>query len=121
MERPKAFYEKNSSQYIDDLTQLKPMATLVAALRLTCFLVFAWAIYKWIATHNTGWMVATVVLAVAFVILVRIAWRMNDRIALLQKLQFINNNELNVLHHQPNAFDHGAAFSSNDNNSGDLD
>lgn len=122
MEQPIAFYEKNTSQYIDDLTQLKPMAALVAILRLACFLVFAWATYKWIATHSTGWMVTTLLLAVAFVILVRIAWRMNDRIALLEKLLFINNNELNILRHiQPNLFDNGAAFSSNDNNSGDLD
>jgi DNA mismatch repair ATPase MutS len=121
MEQPVAFYEKNSSQYIDDLTRLKPMATLVATLRLACFLVFAFAIYKWIATHSTGWMVTTLLLAIAFIILVRVAWRLNDRIALLTKLQFINNNELNVLQHRPNDFDHGAAFSSIDNNSGDLD
>jgi DNA mismatch repair ATPase MutS len=121
MEQPISFYEKNTSQYIDDLRQLKPLATLVATLRLACFLVFAFATYKWIANHSSAWMVTALVLAIAFVVLVRIAWRMNDRIALLQKLQFINNNELNVLRHLPNQFDHGAAFSSNDNNSGDLD
>jgi DNA mismatch repair ATPase MutS len=90
-------------------------------LRLACFIVFAWATYKWIAGHSTGWLVTALLLAVAFVVLVRIAWRLNDRVALLQKLLFINNNELNVLRHLPNSFDHGAAFSSNDNNSGDLD
>jgi DNA mismatch repair ATPase MutS len=121
MEQPISFYEKNSSQYIDDLKRLKPMAAMVATLRLACFLVCAFATYKWIATHSTGWMVTALLLAIAFAVLVRIAWRMNDRIALLQKLQFINNNELNVLRHLPNQFDHGAAFSSNDNNSGDLD
>ncbi len=94
MEQPIAFYEKNSRQYLDDLTQLKPMAALVALLRLACFLVVGFAIYKWIASHSTFWMVTTLLLAIAFIILVRIAWRMNDRIALLQKLLFINNNEI---------------------------
>ena len=86
MEQPIAFYEKNTSQYIDDLTQLKPMAALVAILRLACFLVCAWATYKWIATHSSGWMATALLLAIAFAVLVRIAWPMNDRIALLEKI-----------------------------------
>lgn len=121
MEQPIAFYEKNTGKYIDDLTQLKPMAALVAVFRLACFLVIGFTTYKWIANHSTGWMVTTLLLVIAFIILVRVAWLMNDRIALLEKLLFINNNEMNVLRNLPNEFDNGAAFSSNDNNSGDLD
>ncbi|OQP60226.1 MutS-related protein [Niastella populi] len=121
MEPTIVYYEEKVQSYKEALQKIKPVTTLIAALRLACFVVFGWAIYKYIVTNSTGWMAATLLLAAAFAILVRIAWRLNDRKALLEKLLFINTNELNVLRHLPNKFENGAAFSSNDNNSGDLD
>ncbi len=121
MEPTIVYYQEKVQSYKEALQKIKPVTTLVAALRLACFIVFGWAIYKWIATHNSGWMAATLLLGAAFAILVRIAWRLNDRKALLEKLLFINTNELNMLRHLPNEFENGAAFTSNDNNSGDLD
>jgi DNA mismatch repair ATPase MutS len=121
MESTIVFYEEKVQSYKEALQRIKPIATTVAALRLACFFIFGWAVYKWIVSHSAGWMVATLLLAAAFAILVRIAWRLNDRKALLEKLLFINTNELNVLLHLPNAFENGVVYSSNDNYSGDLD
>ncbi|OQP62566.1 hypothetical protein A3860_28150 [Niastella vici] len=121
MESTIAFYEKKVHYYIDALQRIRPFATLVAALRLACFFVFAWAIYKWIAGNSTIWMMATVLFAVGFSVLVRMAWRLNDRKVLLEKLLFINNNELNVFRYRPNGFRDGQSFATHDNNSGDLD
>jgi DNA mismatch repair ATPase MutS len=116
-----AYYKERVQFYQDALKRLQPVSTLVAGLRLTCFFVFIYAAYRWIITHNTMWMALTLFLVVAFIVLVRIAWRLNDRKALLEKLLFINTNELHVLQYEPNRFNNGESFISNDNYSGDLD
>jgi hypothetical protein len=122
MESTITFYEEKVQYYKDALQRIKPVTTGVAALRLACFFAFAWAIYQWITSSNsTTWIICTALLAVVFVVLVRMAWRLNDRKTLLEKLLFINTNELNVLRYQPNGFDDGKAFISYDNISGDLD
>src|SRR6058998_3458883 len=96
-----AFYEEKVHYYIDALQRIKPFAALVAALRLACFFLFAWAVYKWITGNSTAWIIATGLLAAAFAVFVRVAWRLNDRKGLLEKLLFINTNELNVLRYRP--------------------
>jgi DNA mismatch repair ATPase MutS len=121
MESIITFYEEKVQFYKDALQRLQPVATLVAGLRLACFFIFVWTGYKWIVSHNTNWMIATLLLVVAFAVLVRVAWRLSDRKALLEKLLFINTNESGVLQYQPNQFNNGAAFINSDNNSGDLD
>jgi DNA mismatch repair ATPase MutS len=121
MESPIAFYEEKIQYYNNALKRIQPVTTGVAALRLACFLGCSWALYQWIVTHSTGWMVATLLLAALFAIGVRIAWRLSDRKALLEKLLFINTNELAILQHQPNQFNNGEIFLSSDAISGDLD
>jgi len=116
-----AFYEEKVQHYINELTRLRPYATGVAALRMMCFGGFAWSVYKWASVHSTAWIIITLVLAIVFAILVRIAWRLNDRKALLEKLLFINNNELSVLQNKPNQFGNGGEFLSYGSISGDLD
>ena len=116
-----AFYEEKVSYYNNALTRLKPYATGVAALRMACFGGFAVGVYKWISTHSTAWIITTLLLAIGFAVLVRIAWRLNDRKVLLEKLLFINTNELNVLQNKPNQFDNGGEFLSYGSISGDLD
>jgi hypothetical protein len=116
-----AFYEEKVQHYKNALTRLRPYATGVAALRMTCFGGFAWSVYKWASVHSTAWIITTLILAIGFAILVRIAWRLNDRKVLLEKLLFINTNELNVLQNKPNQFDNGGAFLSYGSISGDLD
>lgn len=116
-----SFYEEKVQYYNKALTSIRPYTTLVAALRLVCFGAFACAVYKWISSHSTGWITGTLLLAAVFAILVRMAWRLNDRKALLEKLLFINTNECQVLQNKPNQFGNGDAFVSHDQISGDLD
>jgi len=116
-----AFYDEKIRHYNNALIRIKPHAALVAVLRMVYFGAFAWAAFKWIATYSTGWMVTALLLAVAFAVLLRIAWRLNDRKALLEKLVFINTNELHVLQNEPNQFSDGGSFLKNDDISGDLD
>jgi hypothetical protein len=121
MESVIGFYKEKVQFYQDALKRLQPVATLVAVLRLACFFVFAYAAYRWISGHTPAWAISTLLLVAAFSILVRVAWRLNDRKALLEKLLFINKNELDVLQHQPSKFNNGESFLSNDGYAGDLD
>ncbi len=116
-----AFYEEKVKYYTDALTRLRPYAAGVAVLRMVAFGGFAWGVYKWISVHNTAWILTTLLLAIGFAVLVRIAWRLNDRKVLLEKLLFINTNELNVLQNKPNQFGNGEEFLSYGSISGDLD
>jgi hypothetical protein len=116
-----AFYEEKVQYYNNALIRLKPSATGVAALRMACFGGFVWGVYKWATIHSTAWIITTLLLAIGFAILIRIAWRLNDRKVLLEKLLFINTNELNVLQNKPNQFDNGGEFLSYASISGDLD
>jgi hypothetical protein len=115
------FYKQQVQFYRQALNRLQPVATLVAGLRLASFLVLLFSLYNWIFLHRTPWMTVALVLAVLFIVLIRIAWTLNDRKALLEKLLFINTNELDVLQYKPGKFSNGAAFISNENYSGDLD
>ncbi len=103
------------------MARLSPYTTAVAALRMACFGGFAWGVYKWASTLSTAWIITTLLLAIGFAILVRIAWQMNDRKVLLEKLLFINTNELQVLQNKPNQFHNGEEFLSYGSISGDLD
>src|SRR5687768_11536155 len=102
MESTIAFYEEKVQFYKEALQRIQPVATLVAILRLACFFVFVFTGYKWIVSHSSSWMIATLLLVIAFIVLVRVAWRLSDRKALLEKLFFINTNELAVVQYQPN-------------------
>ena len=121
MESIIGYYKEKVRFYQDALSKLQPITTLVAALRLACFILFAFAGYKWVAMHSQAWLLVTLLVILIFIVMVRIAWRLNDRKALLEKLLFINTNELNILQHQPSQFSNGESFISNDNYSGDLD
>jgi len=121
MESVIGFYKEKVQFYQDALKRLQPVTTMVAGLRLACFFIFGYAVWRWISGHTSTWMTITLLLIAAFSVLVRIAWRLNDRKALLEKLLFINKNELDVLQHQPNLFNNGESFLSNDGYAGDLD
>jgi hypothetical protein len=118
---PQSWYKGKIDQYTQELGRLKRIITTIAVSRLISFIVFALAVYKWITTHTNEWMITTIVLLVIFIVLVRMAIRLNEQKALLEKLLFINTNEQGVLRHQPNQFDNGQQFATGEDFSGDLD
>src|SRR5687767_7314335 len=117
---PQSWYKGKIDQYTEELGRLKRIITTIAISRLISFIVFALAVYKWITTHTNEWMITTIVLLVIFIVLVRMAIRLNEQKALLEKLHFINTNEQGVLRHQPNQFDNGQQFATGEDFSGDL-
>lgn len=121
METPLSFYTNNCDRYTNSIQAIQKNITGVAVLRLLSFVAFGIAGYKWIVGKQTWLLLVTLVFLLVFFLFVRIAFRLRDQKALLEKLLFINNNEIALLQYQPNKFNDGAAFSSNDDYSGDLD
>jgi DNA mismatch repair ATPase MutS len=119
---PLSWYRQNIEHYTTALAAIKKKITLVAAFRLLGFIGFLISGYYWLNTGYVGegpWL--PLVLLIAFVLLVRTAFRMNDRKALLEKLLFINHNEEMIMQHEENALDDGDAFLRSDNYAADLD
>ncbi len=121
METPLAWYTQNCARYKEAILEKQQNYSMVSLLRLASFVIFAVAGYQWISKHTIAWLLAALFFAVLFFILVRIAFRLKDQKALLEKLLYINNNEINILQYQPNQFDDGQSFASNDDFSSDLD
>jgi hypothetical protein len=118
---PQSWYQQQIDQYTQALARVQRSVTSVAVGRLIGFVAFALAVWQWIKTNTTQWMIASVLFLLVFIVLVRIALRLKDRKALLEKLLFINNNEHGLLQHRLNQFPHGQEFATNDDYSGDLD
>jgi hypothetical protein len=117
----KSFYEKSISGYTSKSEALKKRITLVSVLRLLSFAGFAFAGYKLVTGYGIWLWFAVIILAGVFVWLVRLALQLNDEKALLEKLLFINKNELGILTRQPNQMDDGSSFLTDSDYSHDLD
>ena len=121
MSTPTAFYEERTSQYSRELEKIKDRSLLVSIARLASFIALAWSIWQWIQEGGTTYKIFTVVFLLMFILFIRIALTLGDKKKLLEKLLFLNRNESGILQYQPNQFDNGIAFTSNDNYTGDLD
>lgn len=121
MSLPIAYYQEQAEFYKDRLRDIKNRYRLVGLFRLLSFVAFLFAGYQWLQHYN-GLLLAVWILSIAaFIVLVRMALRLNDQKALAEKLLFINENEIRVLQDQPNGFSDGSQFATSDDYSGDLD
>lgn len=121
MENPINYYKERSGGFKNQLGIVKDRYRLVSFLRLVSFVAFLIAGYQWLSHRTDLLLVITIVSIVAFIILIRVALKLNDKKALLEKLVFINENEINILLHQPSEFQDAKHLASNDDYSGDLD
>jgi MutS domain V/MutS domain III len=90
-------------------------------LRLISFLGTAITIYIFIRQGGLITAITAILFLIAFIILVKWNFRLNDKKRLLQKLHFINTNELGILNDQPNGFDNGLQFLSDTGYDHDID
>jgi hypothetical protein len=70
---------------------------------------------------STGLLLVSLLFFVAFLLLVWYALKLKERKALLEKLLFINSNELGILSNEPNRLDNGSAFANGKGYAEDLD
>lgn len=121
MHTPSAFYEEKINQYSTELEKIKDRSLLVSIARLCSFMALAWSVWQWIQEGGITYKIFTAGFLVLFILFIRIALTLSDKKKLLEKLLFLNRNEQGILKYQPNQFDNGSAFTSNDNYAGDLD
>ncbi|WP_315815433.1 hypothetical protein [Paraflavitalea speifideaquila] len=121
MQTPIAFYEEKIQQYGTELQLLQKRSLLVSGARLVSFLALAWSIWQWAQQGADIYKIATGGFLVLFILFIRIALTLSDKKKLLEKLLFLNRNELGILQYEPNQFSNGVSFTNNDNYSGDLD
>ncbi len=121
MENPIDFYRERVSIYQNQLGDIKGKYRLVAFLRLISFVAFLIAGYQWLSERNGFLLIIAVISIIAFVVLIRVALQLNDKKEMVEKLLFINDNEINILTHQPNGFNDAHHLASNEDHSADLE
>ncbi len=103
-------YEEISVRHTNDLEDLTKKYNLISGVRLLFALTFAINLYFYFQPGNTFLIIPLIVLAVAFLLAVRVhqnvAWKKKLTIALLK----VNSDEINYLKGKDCAFENGAEF-----------
>lgn len=121
MKSPIEYYKERYHHFQSHLTRVQQRYRTVSFFRLVSFVTFLIAGYQWLSLHS-GWLLALAIISiVAFIALIRVALKLNDRKALLEKLVFINENEIHILQYEPSGFSDAKHLASNEDYSGDLD
>ncbi len=116
-----SFYRDKIEHYGKALKSCKERIFFFSFYRLLSFLAFAVAVYYLIQQYSPQLLLVGILLAAIFFFFVRFAFRLKDQKILLEKLLFINNNELSVISGQPNQLDNGESFGKDSDYAGDLD
>ena len=115
------FYEEKVARYTARMQVLQRRITLISLLRLVSFLGLAFLAYNLLKTFSYPLLSVTIFFLAIFIVLVNLNFRIKDERALLEKLLFVNTNELGVLKDQPNGFPDGQAFLTSETYLDDLD
>jgi hypothetical protein len=116
-----SYYTQQITGYSEELQVIQRKNLLIAICRLISFVAAIIGVYLFIRYGGLIIASATLLFVIAFALLIKWNFRLNDEKALLQKLHFINTNELDILNDQPNRFDNGQQFLSDESFGNDLD
>lgn len=116
-----AAYEKELSNYQQQLNQLKKQQVNLGLYRLLAFSVAVLCIYLIVNNGNEYYILAALIAFALFIYLVRKYIDKKEEKTLTEKLVFICQNELNILNGKPNQFSNGNEHSSNEKYFSDLD
>ncbi|MHA4847280.1 MutS-related protein [Flavitalea antarctica] len=119
---PEAFYKENLQKYEAALKKVNSRLLLTATFRGLFFLAACWLIYRGIKEPSGNAAVAGAGISIVlFIISLRLALNLRDQKNLIEKILYVNNNELSILEGGPNKFDNGASNINPGNYSVDLD
>jgi ABC-type multidrug transport system fused ATPase/permease subunit len=116
-----SFYGDRIDAYTEQLRMIRQKASLTASFRLIVFAGFAIAVYFFFEKHDYFILGAALLLLAGYIVLVNRSQQLKNRMALLEKLLFINTNELQVLKHGSNGFPDGQGFLKDESYLDDLD
>ncbi|MES1159381.1 MAG: hypothetical protein ABUM51_01355 [Bacteroidota bacterium] len=115
------FYEEKITNYTAQLEALQKRLTGIALGRLVTFLGWAITGYFLLKGFSVSLLLITLLFLILFITLVILNLRGKDRKALLEKLLFVNTNELGILKDKLNGFPDGQAFLGPESYLDDLD
>ena len=116
-----SYYHEQISTHSFQLQKLQRKILLIALFRLLVFIAAAIVLYGFFRYGGDVNLLAGILLLLGFVLLVKWNFRLNDRKTLLQKLIFINTNEVEILNGRRNSFHNGSQFLSDDSFGHDID
>src|SRR5579872_3526445 len=120
-----SFYEDKIAAHSGELRIVRKKSSLTAWLRLISFCGLAIALYFLIrGAVNEGSYSAlfpALFLLLGYIVLVNRSQQLKNRQVLLEKLLFINTNELRLLNHELNRLPDGQGFLKNESYLDDLD
>ncbi|MBC7826308.1 MAG: hypothetical protein H7122_01075 [Chitinophagaceae bacterium] len=116
-----AYYTEQIASYNEKLRLIQKKILFVAILRMVAFIMGGVAVYGYIRYGDLMSAVASLLFLTGFALLIKWNFRLNDKKALMQKLLFININELDIVNDKANRFDDGQQFLSDESFGNDLD
>ncbi|MBX3252813.1 MAG: hypothetical protein KF862_01630 [Chitinophagaceae bacterium] len=116
-----AYYKEKTGFYADAVESVKREMFLSSALRLISFTAVVITAYYYFTRHNPILLIVSLLCAALFIFLVKRAFALSDKKALLEKLLFINENETGTINGQPNRLDDGSIFNDGSGYTTDLD
>jgi hypothetical protein len=116
------FFEETITACNKEIRSLQLRLNGMALLRLILFVAFAWTIYGLIHQFSVLRVSLAVFFAAIYIICLNIYFSWRERRDLVQKLRFVNENELGILAGKANQWqDGGAWLDADDNYLDDLD
>src|SRR5450631_3697286 len=94
-----SFYEDRIAAYSGQLHILRKKSSLTASFRLVTFAGFAIALYLFFEMRGYFLLAGALLLLAGYIVLVYRSQQLKNRMAFLEKLLFINSNELHILVH----------------------
>lgn len=116
-----SYYSGQIAIHSEKLQTLRQRIFSVAILRLVTFVAAGICIYWYVQSSSTSVVVSALLFIIFFIVLLRWNFRLNAQKALLQKLLYVNTNELNVVNDKPNSFDSGQQFLTDESYLNDID
>lgn len=116
-----SYYTQQTTGYSKDLEAIQQRIFWISIMRLIAFVSAAISLYGFFRYGGILIGALAILLVISFALLVKWSFRMSDKKALLQKLIFINSNEVNLLNGLPNSFYNGETFLSDESFGNDID
>lgn len=115
------YYRENAADYTAAIRKLQQKLNLMSLLRLVVFVSLVWCIYDLIRDFSPILLVAAFIQAGLFLFFINVHYSWKDKRRLLERLRFVNENELRILAGELNGFPDGSGFLDADNYLEDLD
>lgn len=117
----RTYYQHNIKEYLKELDTNKERRSLIVLLRLISFVGIIVSVYYFFQLKTTILGAVVLLAIILFGWLVRKAAELNTQRLFLEKLLFVNRNEIEVLDYSPNRFPDGQEFLDFDTYLYDLD